>query len=349
MVQTIRHGQVKSRVKTPGVSSGSAVTPVVGTRRSSTKNDDKNKKNAAPPPTLSPEAGYPCNVCRQNVGEVDALQCDNCQSWAHLGCTSLSLTQYNFLHDYPSSNFKWFCHRCDALVPFKASVSDSGQEARFDAQDTKIDSLTEVIKDISNTNKLILQLLQKDQSIESKIKTHVDQAFSDNRERDEKMNNVIVFNIPECADESDDVSIICEVLSHTCPEAKFDDLEAARISRIGKKKEGESQRPRPIKVKLHNTEDRNRLVKNSKNLKSYTRYERVGLSKDKTYAQIVKERGLRATRDLWIKEGKDAVIYDDMVMLRDEMERRQAERRDPNQETGTKSPTGDGASAKPRV
>ena len=133
------------------------------------------------------------------------------------------------------------------------------------------------------------------------------------------------------------------MLPHTCPETKFDDLPADNITRIGRKKEGENQKPRPIKVKLHSTEHRDMLVKNSRKLKSYTRFDRVGLSMDKTYAQILKERGLRTTRDLWIAEGKDAVVYDGEVMLREEMERRQEQRRAPNNQTGVKSPEGDAA------
>ena len=142
MVKTVRQGQTRS------VDSHATKSPVTQSQRKSSQS--KSKKGAPIP--QSPVVEYPCKVCKKNVGQEDSLQCDNCDSWSHLGCTSLSQTQYNFLHDYPSDNFKWFCQDCNNLLPLNAPNSKPVDDTRLDLQDKKIDALTTAINDICLTD-----------------------------------------------------------------------------------------------------------------------------------------------------------------------------------------------------
>ena len=137
------------------------------------------------------------------------------------------------------------------------------------------------------------------------------------------------------------------MLSHVCPEAKFNDLTETNISRIGKKKDGPNAKSRPIKVRLQKTEHKQMLIKNSKKLKSYKRLEKVGISYDKTYREILRDRALRTEKDAWIESGKiTAVIYDGRVMLREEKEALVKSKQAPKMHAPDTSPNGEGTLAK---
>ena len=88
------------------------------------------------------------------------------------------------------------------------------------------------------------------------VETQLGQAMQDEREKEEKKNNIMLFNIPEsekleaAEGAKDDLDLVKEVLNFVNPDIDLTSADASTISRIGVKKDGNDARPRPIKVKL---------------------------------------------------------------------------------------------------
>ena len=58
---------------------------------------------------------YPCTYCKKPTKcNQKALQCDFCDDWTHLKCTSLSLSEYKTLS---RSDDCYFCHLCEDRLP----------------------------------------------------------------------------------------------------------------------------------------------------------------------------------------------------------------------------------------
>ena len=63
---------------------------------------------------------YPCSLCRKPTkSNQKAIQCDFCDAWTHLKCTSLSLSQYQKL---ANSDETFYCNLCSDRLP---NFSDS--------------------------------------------------------------------------------------------------------------------------------------------------------------------------------------------------------------------------------
>ena len=263
----------------------------------------------------------PCNICNENIGDSQALECDLCHGWSHQTCSDVSLTQYNFLTDCPSSSIKWFCKDCNSSPLMKKSKL----EEKYEAQDKKLDDLSRLVIAIESQTQIMSQLLQKGtgsstESSETSVKATVSEVLDEQRERDEKKDNIIIFNIPESQSDDDDVAHVREVITHVCPGSDTEQLAKSVVSRIGTKKDDPSARPRPIKVTITHFELRQKLLRGAKKLKSFTRFQKVGLTHDKTKREILKDRDLRAQVKKMKEDGKDAVIYQGKAMERSERE-----------------------------
>lgn len=92
---------------------------------------------------------YPCTYCNKK-----ALQCDFCDDWTHLKCTSLSLNEYNTLS---ISDDCYFCHLCEDRLPkitesfFQVSCM---RDCNTEFDETSVDKLNrpESDKTINNTS-----------------------------------------------------------------------------------------------------------------------------------------------------------------------------------------------------
>ena len=63
---------------------------------------------------------YPCTKCKQPVkSNQKALQCDFCDHWTHLRCTTITVKEYHIL---AKCDDQYFCHLCNDRLP---AFSDS--------------------------------------------------------------------------------------------------------------------------------------------------------------------------------------------------------------------------------
>ena len=226
-----------------------------------------------------------CGGCKHAINDRDAenaIQCDQCSQWHHQKCSKLDKPAITFLgkaHDkYPG--IKWFCPTCQSQ---KEVVSD-----HIAQQDAKIDKLGQMFLDMQSKMDSVLNKIGDDRkelgNIEKNISVSVTEVLSDQREIDEKKNNMMVFNLSESLDPKSDLIKVKEVLTHVNPEADIEQLNCDNVTRLGSKKstEGENSKPRPVKIVFKDSDTKWQFIKNAKKLGESELFRKVGLSLDKT-------------------------------------------------------------------
>ena len=274
----------------------------------------KGKKSSISNTTILADEPVPCKICSVLIEEGSSIRCDACLEWVHLDCTDLTTTSFNFLkkRDLPQS-IKWHCPSC---------------ENKTDKPDTvdQIDRLATLITMVTRQNAEILQSLHSDKTtVESKIKVCVSEHIEDQREIDDRKNKIIFYNLPETGEGAEgikeDLDKVKKVIKHVCPDMETDDLTCSDLSRLGTKREPTTDRPtpnpRPIKIVLKGSPDRNSILKNARKLKGSI-FQKVGISADKTIKEREIELAVRqefAARKL---AGEDIVLYRNQIYPRDE-------------------------------
>ena len=148
--------------------------------------------------------------------------------------------------------------------------------------------------------------------------------MNDQKKREEKKNNLVIFNVEEGTDNDDgknkqeDVTKTKELLKFVNPEVKIDSLDQKRIHRIGTMR---GNKPRPIRVIMDSQESKNDILKNSKKLKGSEKFSKIGLSFDKTKKQQEEYRLLKAKLEEKNKEGEgnEYTIFRNKIVKRTEV------------------------------
>ncbi len=263
------------------------------------------------------EVQNPCKKCKKIVGQEKAAQCDRCTSWVHLGCCGLSRTEYDFLERSNCEGIKWFCKMCEEDMKGQNDPTDriAQQGARLDSLSSVLVTLQQQNQLIHQQNQMILQLLQNEGRFESKIKAQVEEVLDNQKERDEKKNNVVVFNIPE-GDETEeedvnnkeDIKKVSKVLEIVCPEIKAEVLNKTSVQRIGRRRRVVGAKPRPIKIKFSGSEIKEKVLKGAKKLKGHDELRTVGISNDRTRMEIEEDRKLKEELEERKKKGENVYI-----------------------------------------
>ena len=259
----------------------------------------------------------PCRTCSKDVHGQDGIQCDKCDCWVHYGCSGLSKAEFNFIAKHESDNLKWVCNPC-----LKTDSLDTG--ACLAQQGNKMDTLFAIVLEVQKQNRIILDMLKNERRLEEKIKTQVEEVINDQKEKEEKKNNLILFNIPEGngedaqADNKKDTEQVKDVLNFVCPDVNLKEIDCTM--RLGQKRD-DIKRPRPVKVTLVNTEAKGKILKNAKKLKNHESFSKVGIASDKTKKEMQEYRALKEKLDERKKANEDVVIFRGQVVLRDDIKK----------------------------
>ena len=106
-----------------------------------------------------------------------------------------------------------------------------------------------------------------------------------------------------------DIKKVRKILSVVLPDPNVVTLTASNVSRCGYRKENKT---RPVKVKLNDNSLKGRIFVNSWKLKEKEEFKRIGISNDKTKAEQMKDRELRAR----LEEKKQQTGEDDWIIYR---------------------------------
>ncbi|VDI47017.1 Hypothetical predicted protein [Mytilus galloprovincialis] len=69
------------------------------------------KVETNPGPSNLNDSSYPCSICSHEcTWDSDAIVCDNCDKWCHIGCVNISPSMYE---KFGNSSALWICPICD--------------------------------------------------------------------------------------------------------------------------------------------------------------------------------------------------------------------------------------------
>ena len=344
------------------------------------KKNDKNKQT----PKAKPIRCKQCNeVCLDEEFmdsiEDESIACDICGHWYHKPCTDVGTDEWTALKG-GNESITYKCENClktnAQVVTNQANMFqqlllqnnelifkrlESLESNIMNKVDKKIDqrmrelevkNKKEIEDQISAKLDNFRQDKQEQVNIEDQIKVHVTQSFDELKERQERKNNLILFNIKESTNADineaikEDVRAIQKVFQHTNPEMSdsLSALDEEKIIRLGKKKEdsASSARPRPVKVILPEEHFKFKILKNTHKLKNFTENPRVGVKLDLTRQQQIEEKELREELERRKKLGEDVMIFRGKVILRGDHAKIR-------KEAASAFRSGDGAAANPET
>ena len=207
-----------------------------------------NNNNGAGATNNTDEEVEYCGSCNDIVSDGDkSLCCEACNKWFHINCINISVSKYKSIGSLQSI-VRWFCTQCD--VKIKNALS---KLALLEAKVSELEAKIEL-------------------NIEKKIEDMLDERL----EREKKKNNLIIFGVPEAPDDNKnkqgaerkqyDIEKLEKLNDGLCDELNIETSMIDNIYRIGKVSTN-TNRPRPICIKLKNASDKYRLLNNAKRLR----------------------------------------------------------------------------------
>ena len=237
-----------------------------------------------------------CANCNKEVKKNDnGVQCDKCGGWYHAGCHGVSLGFYRALQE--NKDQQWFCKPCRQEM--------KQMEDRIKQLTKEKEELKEKLKEFEHKWETFKEDLKQD-TVTSTVEI-VMERMSDHlkeiEERNNRRKNLVIYNIPESESQNpqdrktDDLVKCCDIFEASL---KVTEYEIENTVRLGKK---ESNRKRPLLVKMMRESDKINILKNAKNLKDETEpwKKRLGITRDMTKMEREREGELR--REL--KQKKD--------------------------------------------
>ena len=243
-----------------------------------------------------------CASCGNEVGDdQDSIECHNCGGWCHKECTGLNQKKFELLCENDAS-IRWACKTCVA------------EEQRKDPLDIKIDKLMLMIGQVNKrldemeSGKTIKADLTK--TIEDIVEAKLAKALDKKVDIQNRENNVVLFGIPETdvleieesqgpeyeKKEDQDFFDKLKILDKITEMKLGREVELIENFRLGKRGDDWRVKPRPIKLRLTSTEDRDALIKGAIRInKTLPRDspKKVYINPDMTKEERLKQKELR--------------------------------------------------------
>ena len=232
------------------VTTGANVESETKTRRANTssRNSSKSKEatSAGEQQVIGDDLTITCKVCDTSfVNEEDRLvECERCELWVCFECSTLTEPEYAAL-SRSNSQMHWFCNICthSALTAVKSDqlVEERCKQylASFrEEYDTKVSNLSEDLRSFKESQQ------EKNGELEKRLNHLTDtvagESVNEIRDRDRRLKNIILFNIPESDSEDpkmrmeDDLAIIQDLCKNPLKvNAMF--TKVTRLGKIGPK------------------------------------------------------------------------------------------------------------------
>ena len=302
--------------------------------------------------------------------DLNSIECDFCGKWFHKPCTNLTTSEWDLIKAGNESitfccdgclinkgqNNSMFN---DLKTDLQKMIQTSNEQQQklieannayliksiqdlkttlFQKIDEKIDNK---MKEFSDKNekmvdeKIKVCLSSKDASndekiIEEKIKVQIEQSFDELKDREERKNNLIIFNLKESIKEdvneatNEDLLQLKEVLKITNPEMTdnlINDLSSNDFTRLGKKTQNpkDDSKIRPIKLQVPNEPTKYRIIKNTYKLKSCVNHPKIGIKFDLTRQQQAEDREMRQELVRRKAANEDVMIFRGRIIERSQL------------------------------
>lgn len=213
--------------------------------------------------------------CNDEITGSTYIECDNCKQWYHLECVNL----VGLSTAAVGTMTEWRCPRC-FLSPYTSQSLLRAAVSAFDTTGSSHDVkeiVTAAVNDalqkftgeakvlIANTTKSTYASTLKEglkEAIDEKTTTAtakkvVIQFTADNAARAKREANVVVSGVKESLDAKQRKRDDLKFLTETCKIDKRDIVEHFRAGKVGTSTSSESRSPRPLVVKLKDSETAN--------------------------------------------------------------------------------------------
>ena len=214
--------------------------------------------------------------------------------------------------------------------------NSSGQDDRISQNGAKIDTFMNIIttmqkemREIKNKMTTVVENtsqkegvdVEKSNSQTVQMQTHVSKTLNDQHEKEEKKNNVIVYNVPEATQSDDktemrdDLKIVKEIISVVHPNVDNVTLCDKNVMRLGRRVTGKT---RPIKIQFKDDFSKGKVFRNSVKLRSHEKYKNINISNDKTKKELMADKILKdkLEAEKLARPGEDLIIYRGTIMPR---------------------------------
>ena len=258
-----------------------------------------------------------CCICEEKIIEEteeqdgeEAIFCEGlCKNWIHCKCAGLSNVWFSKLS---SSNKPFVCVYCTLFEQISIIT-----ELKEDVKNLKIklDESPQVNvpsdMDIVNANpspapappdldKIYTQLNQLSDSVQNQ------QKFLENREKADRMNNLVLVGLEDKGDSEDTVSAVNNFLTGNL---NLTDIKITKAKRLGKFQ----KKPRPVLVAFNSSSNRKTVLSHRTKLAGTNIY----INFDLTREQIKEQQKLREIRKQLIKhpdfKDKKITIYQNKI------------------------------------
>ncbi len=251
----------------------------------------------------------PCGRCRKLVKRGDnALQCEVCRQWFHIRCENITKQQYKLMQEMSqpkqgrgNAKLHWFCETCScSTVDFMTGLAI--QQGRIDAVERKVKEVENDVKSCrENVDVLEKRVTKIEENHENRTNTEegqgelnqiiqkkLEEHRAEERERKERVNNIVMFNLTEPDDGTPqdkmnkDIEAFLELTKKVC-KTEFKKAEIEKCFRLGKP---ENNKTRPVLIKLKDDEKKKKLFLNLSALREHKgKFENVKIGHDLTKCQ----------------------------------------------------------------
>lgn len=231
----------------------------------------------------TPKSKCKCGQCAKVLKDSEeAVECETCLKWFHLGCTGLTAGDLPTLQKI---GVHWYCDSCDnPLVKIDGRVNKIEQELTsiresfnkaVEQQQTFIDkSYASVVSKIQERSDEIQG------SISKQCETIISKQVEIDKEKDEKFfrsKNLVVFGIKETDDTVETVELIKKIADEVSLPLQ---LSIKNVHRIGRKGDTGQTKIRPIRVLLDSEQKKWEALKRFNALRKPGVFARLDLSKE---------------------------------------------------------------------
>lgn len=283
------------------------------------------------------------------------LKCDGCGSWFHAVCGKCPEETYDFLNDHSEDpSIAWYCPKC-VLIRRSFSENLLVMANNQESLESKVKELSETVNkkfedlvrdlDMKFNKREIEQKSAEDSAqkkVEEKFDTLIDtvkntietpmasavsevmlRTFKEDQEELEEIRkrqtSIIIHGLGESIEENveqrrqvDETSI--EDLLHAM---NCDKVSVSAVIRLGKRPDEPEAHPRALKLVVASEEQKNKILRQAKNLRGKKIWEKVFIHQDLTYKQ-------RTARQLLVKQmkqrqeagEKDLIIINERIVTK---------------------------------
>ena len=243
-----------------------------------------------------------CQKCDKNVCPMDnALQCDRCHSWNHVGCVGVTKKAYETLCELKTT--MWFCKGCFKVAKQEMEGANALKNSIKSVKDDLVAIKAELMKKNTTTGTEVVAAEINDIKSEAKqdLEGKLESVMKEREDVERRKLNIIIHGLPEKRTDGSEQSDV-EALRETCSKLlNIPEVQATQLTRLGSKeaprsyreKNGSSVRPwvRPLLVKLKDEDTKYKMLRATKELRNKESH--IYITMDLTPKQREAERELR--------------------------------------------------------